>query len=97
MATVDEIYRQAWGEFGGAARLRRSSSLFAEMWQLLELQVEKQFPGLRDREIRRRTAKRMYLSDASAQLLLERPWRQDSVEHDFRETLKRVLDILSQT
>ncbi|MGO9469595.1 MAG: nucleotidyl transferase AbiEii/AbiGii toxin family protein [Isosphaeraceae bacterium] len=96
MSTVEEVYHQAWGKLGGAARLRRTSSLFSEMWRMLELQIAKQHPSLGDHEIRRLTAKRMYLSDASAQLLLERPWRQDSVEHDLQETLKRVLDILSQ-
>ncbi len=62
---------------------------------MLELQVRNRSPSLSDREIKRLTAKRMYLSDASAQLLLDRPWRLDSVDHDLEETLKRVLDILS--
>jgi len=96
MSTVEDVYHRAWGKLGGAARLRRTSSLFTEMWRMLELQIAKQHPGLGDREIRRLTAKRMYLSDASAQLLLERPWRQDPVENDLQETLKRVSDILSQ-
>jgi len=96
MSTVEEVYHRAWGALGGAARLRRTSSLFAEMWRMLEFQVKKEHPGLGDREIRRLTANRMYLSDAFAQLLLGLPRREDAMEHDLKETLKRVLDILSQ-
>jgi hypothetical protein len=66
------------------------------MWRMLQFQIEKQHAGLADRELKRQTAKRMYLSDTSAQRLLERPWRTDVVEHDLQDTLKRVSDILSQ-
>ena len=56
---VEEAYFQAWGKVGGVGRLRRSFSLYRDIRSMLKLQVRKKYPGLNDREVKRRTAKRM--------------------------------------
>jgi hypothetical protein len=55
---IEEAYFQAWGKVGGAGRLRRAFSLFAELWRMMEFQIRKQYPEITDREAKRQTAKR---------------------------------------
>ena len=45
MPTVEEVYHQAWGKVGGVGRLRRTFSLFAEFWEMLELQIRQRPSG----------------------------------------------------
>jgi hypothetical protein len=63
---------RAWGKVGGAGRLRRTFSLHADVRRMVAFQIRQTHPELADRELRRRTAQRMYLSDDAVQQLLER-------------------------
>lgn len=94
MSLVEEAYFNAWGKVGGAGRLRRSFSLFVSMRRMLLLQVKNQRPGLSERELAWRTAKRMYFSDQAAQRLLDRMEQTTVTADDFPETIERLLPIL---
>jgi len=61
----------AWGAVGGAARVERAFSLYAEMRAMLEFQVRKRHPELSEKEIAWKVARLMYLSDEGTQRLLE--------------------------
>jgi Nucleotidyl transferase AbiEii toxin, Type IV TA system len=61
---------------------------------MIEFQIRREQPGISDREVKRQTAKRMYLSDDAAQRLLDQPGGH-GIEHvDFQETMERILAIL---
>src|SRR4051812_46486279 len=85
-STVEDAYFQSWGKVGGVGRLRRTFSLFAEFWRMIEFQIRKEHPGICDREVRRHTAKRMYLSDDAARRLLDRTGGQVMEQPDLQET-----------
>ncbi len=94
--SIDEAYFQAWGKVGGAGRLRRTFSLSAEFWRMIEFQIRKEQPGISDREAKRQTAKRMYLSDDAAQRLLDQPRGHGMERVDFQETMERIIAILGE-
>ncbi len=71
MSAVEDEYFRVWGEVGGAGRLQRAFSLYAEMRAMLEFQVRKKHPELSDAEIRWEVARQMYLSDDGAQRLID--------------------------
>jgi hypothetical protein len=71
MKSVEEEYFRLWGTVGGAGRLRRAFSLYAEMRAMLEFQVRKRHPELSENEIAWEVAKIMYFSDDATQRLLE--------------------------
>jgi hypothetical protein len=71
MSTVEDEYFRRWGEAGGAGRLQRAFSLYAEMRAMLEFQLRKKNPGLSDRQVAIQAARRMYLSDEATQRLLD--------------------------
>ncbi len=37
MPTVEDVYHEYSGKVGGVGRLRRTFSLFAEFWEMLEM------------------------------------------------------------
>src|SRR5580704_2307609 len=71
MATVEEAYHQAWGKAGGVGRLRRSFALHTETRRMIEHQIKSKQPGLSERDLAVQVSRRMYMSDAAAQLLLD--------------------------
>jgi hypothetical protein len=71
MSTVEDEYFRLWGEVGGAGRLQRAFSLYAEMRAMLEFQLRKKHPELTEEEIPWEMARVMYLSDETTQHLLE--------------------------
>jgi hypothetical protein len=71
MRNVELEYDRRWREAGGIARLLRTASLYAAFREMLELQVRKKSPGLSDREVAIRAARRMYASDSATQKLLD--------------------------
>jgi hypothetical protein len=71
MSIVEDEYFRAWGAVGGAARVERAFSLYAEMRAMLEFQVRKRHPELSEKEIPWEVARLMYLSDEGTQRLLE--------------------------
>jgi hypothetical protein len=71
MLSVEDEYFRVWGEAGGAGRLQRAFSLYAEMRAMLEYQVRKKRPELSEPDIPWEVARLMYLSDERAQRLLE--------------------------
>lgn len=96
MLTVEEAYHQAWGKVGGAARLRRSFSLHAEIRRMIEHQIRSKQPGLSDRDVAVQVSRRMYMSDAGAQRLLdgaggEIVWPQQ----DLQDSMERISAILA--
>jgi hypothetical protein len=72
MSSVEDEYFRVWGEAGGAGRLQRAFSLYAEMRAMLEFQVRKKYPELSEKELPWQVAKLMYLSDEATQRLIER-------------------------
>jgi hypothetical protein len=60
---------------------------------MVAFQIRTRHPELADREVRRRTAQRMYLSDAAAQQLLERS-NGGCMEEGLPETIDRITRIL---
>jgi hypothetical protein len=93
---IEDAYFQAWGRVGGAGRLRRTFSLSAEFWGMLEFQIRKEHPEISDREVKRLTAKRMYFFDDAAQRLLDRSECHSMEQVDYRETLERITAILGE-
>jgi hypothetical protein len=96
MPTVEEVYREAWGKVGGIGRLRRTFSLFAEFWEMLEFQIRKKHPELNDGELKVSVARRMYTSDAAAQRLLDQVEGNNVLEHSLRDTMERISAILRE-
>src|SRR5262245_19232700 len=96
MVSIEAAYVQSWGKPGGAGRLRRSFSLFAEFWRMIEFQIRKDQPAIGDQELRRQTAKRMYLSDDAARLLLDRAGGPVMEQPDLQETMTRIAAILGE-
>lgn len=72
MSLVDQKYNEALDKMTGSERLERVFSLFGAISEMLELQVSKEFPDLGGRELKRKVAERLYLSDIGAQELLKR-------------------------
>ena len=71
MLDVEGEYDRYWRSVGGAARIRRTASLYESFRRILEHQVRKSNTGLSDREVMIKAARRMYLSDKAAQRLLD--------------------------
>jgi hypothetical protein len=71
MLSVEEEYFRVWGEAGGAGRLQRAFSLYAEMRAMLEFQVRKRHPELTEQELPWQVARLMYLSDDVTQRLIQ--------------------------
>jgi hypothetical protein len=71
MSTVEEAYHQAWGKAGGVGRLRRCFALHAEIRRMIEHQIRSKQPGQSERDVAVQVARRMYMSDAAAQRLLD--------------------------
>src|SRR5437868_7132694 len=93
---VEDAYFQAWGKVGGAGRLRRAFSLYADIRRMLEFQIRKKHPELGEDEIKRRTAKRMYVADDAAQRLLDRSKGGPVEEQGLPETMERISMILEE-
>jgi hypothetical protein len=91
---IEEVYFQAWGKIGGVGRLRRTFSLYSEIRSMLELQVRKQYPGIGEGEIQRRTAQRMYLADDDAQRLLDGSKGAPLDDKGLPGTMERISTIL---
>jgi hypothetical protein len=72
MLSVEEEYFWIWGEAGGAKRLQRAFSLYAEMRAMLEFQVRKRHPELSEQELPWHVARLMYLSDDATQRLIQK-------------------------
>jgi len=95
MSTVEEAYFNAWGKVGGAGRLRRSFALHAEIRRMIEHQIRSKQPGLSERDVAVQVARRMYMSDAAAQRLLdgaggEIVWP----AQDLQDSIERISAIL---
>ena len=94
---IEQEYRRLWGEVGGVGRLRRTVSLHADIRGMIEHQIKTKQPGLSDRDLAVQVARRMYMSDAGAQRLLddakgEVMWPVS----DFRDSIERISAILDE-
>ena len=72
MSLVERKYNEALDRMSGRQRVERAVSLFGSVCEMLTLQVSREFGHLNEREIRKRVAERLYLSDRGVQALLER-------------------------
>lgn len=72
MSLVEKKYNQALDNMTGRERLERTLSLFGSICQMLTLQVAREFSNLNERELRKKVAERLYLSDKGAQELLKK-------------------------
>ncbi len=98
MASIDieDIYFQAWGKVGGAGRLRRAFALHSNIRGMLELQVRRKYPDLADNEIRRRTARRMYVANDATLRLLDHSRGIAIDDQGLPETMERISRILDE-
>jgi hypothetical protein len=71
MNFIERQYNQALDRLSGRERVERTVSLFGSMCEMLTLQARREFPELGDRELRKKVAERLYLSDVGAQKLLK--------------------------
>jgi len=92
--SIEDAYFQAWGRVGGAGRLRRTFSLYADIRRMIEFQIQKKHPELGECEVQRRTARRMYLSDDAAQRLLDHSKGALVQGQGIPETMQRIATIL---
>ena len=72
MSLVEQKYNAALDKMSGRERVERTLSLFGSICEMLTLQVSKEFSELTERELRKKVAERLYLSDKGAQELLKR-------------------------
>lgn len=72
MSLVEQKYNEALDKMSGRERVERTLSLFGSICEMLTLQVSKEFSELTKRELRKKVAERLYLSDKGAQELLKR-------------------------
>lgn len=94
---VEQEYRRLWGNVGGAGRLRRTVSLHTDIRRMIEHQIKSNQPGLGNRDLAIEVARRMYMSDAGAQRLLddakgEIMWPVS----DFQDSIERITAILDE-
>jgi hypothetical protein len=92
--SIEDAYFHAWGRVGGAGRLRRAFSLYADIRRMIEFQIRKKHPELGECEVQRRTAQRMYLSDDAAQRLLDHSKGALVQGQGIPETMQRISTIL---
>lgn len=72
MSLVEKKYNDALDEMTGRQRLERTLSLFESVYEMLTVQLSKEFSELGERELKKKIAERMYLSDEGAQDLLKK-------------------------
>jgi hypothetical protein len=51
--SIEDAYFQVWGRVGGAGRLRRAFSLYADIRRMIEFQIRKKHPELVECEVQR--------------------------------------------
>lgn len=72
MSLVEKRYNEAIAQMSGKERVERTLSLFDSICEMLVLQISREFTGLNKRELRKKVAQRLYLSDKGALELLNR-------------------------
>ena len=72
MSMVEQRYNEKLDQMSGRQRVERSVSLFGSICEMLTLQVFREFGQLSEREVRKKVAERLYLTDKGAQELLKR-------------------------
>lgn len=72
MNLIEQLYTQNLNSMTGMQKVERTLSLFGTICEMLTFQIKKEFPNDTDREIRKRVAKRLYMSDPKIQELLNR-------------------------
>lgn len=72
MSLIETKYNEAIDRMSGKERVERTLSLYNSIYEIVAFQIEKEFPALSERELKRKIAERMYLSDRATQELLRR-------------------------
>ncbi len=72
MSLVEQKYNEALDKMSGMERVERTLSLFGSICEMLTLQVSKESCKLNKREVRKKVAEHLYLSDEGAQELLKK-------------------------
>jgi hypothetical protein len=93
---IEKVYFEAWGKVGGVGRLRRAFSLHSNIRGMLELQIRRKYPDLDDSEIRRSTARRMYVADDATLRLLDHSKGIAMDDQGLPETMERISRILEE-
>ena len=69
---VQRMYDQALDRMGPQRRVQKSFSMHMEVSQMIAFSIRSSDPEISERELKRRVAMRMYLSDDRTQVLLEK-------------------------
>jgi hypothetical protein len=93
---IEKVYFEAWGKVGGVGRLRRAFSLHSNIRGMLELQIRRKYPDLDDNEIRRSTARRMYVANDATLRLLDHSKGIAMDDQGLPETMERISRILEE-
>jgi hypothetical protein len=72
MSLIERKYNEALDRMSGRQRVERTASLFGSICEMLTLQVARECGQVAEREIRKKVAERLYLSDMGAQELLKK-------------------------
>lgn len=72
MSLIEQKYNEALDRMSGRQRVERAVSLFGSICEMLTLQISREFGPLNEREMRKKVAERLYLSDKGAQELLKK-------------------------
>jgi hypothetical protein len=72
MSLVEQKYNEALDRMTGREKVERTISLFSSMYEMLTLQISREFSGLNKRELRKKVAERLYSSDESTLQLLKK-------------------------
>lgn len=72
MSLVEQKYNQALDAMSGEERVQRTFGLFASFCEMLTHQLSQEFSLLTKRELKRKVAEKLYLSDKGVQELLKK-------------------------
>ena len=71
MTLVEKKYNEALDKMSGMERLARTCSLFDSIYEMISLQVSREFPGIEGRALRCKVAERLYMSDEKTLKLIK--------------------------
>ena len=69
---IQRAYDAAMERMGPIGRVEKMCKMYHEVWLMLAHQVSLEDPSISPREVQRRVALRMYMSDEQTQKLLQR-------------------------
>ena len=70
MSLVEQKYNESLDRMSGKERIERTCSIFRTVREMLSLKASREFPGLTNRQLKKKVAEQLYLSDEKAQILI---------------------------